>query len=57
MHNVTNFDKLVLTWVKRYPSFAEVPKKVSYVLHSHFYIKECLCKSRHRQQKYEILKS
>ncbi|XP_032681532.1 UPF0389 protein GA21628-like isoform X2 [Odontomachus brunneus] len=29
MHRVTNFDKLVLAWVKRYPSVAEVPEKVT----------------------------
>lgn len=29
MHTVTNFDKRLLVWVKRYPSMAEVPKQVT----------------------------
>ncbi|XP_014468988.1 PREDICTED: UPF0389 protein GA21628-like isoform X2 [Dinoponera quadriceps] len=29
MHRVTNFDRRLLVWVKRYPSFAEVPDEVS----------------------------
>jgi len=30
---VTDFDKKILVWVKRYPSIADVPKDVTYVLH------------------------
>ncbi|KYQ46428.1 hypothetical protein ALC60_14524 [Trachymyrmex zeteki] len=29
MHRVTNFDKRILVWVKRYPSIADVPKDVT----------------------------
>ncbi|CAL1683828.1 unnamed protein product [Lasius platythorax] len=29
MHRVTNFDKRVLVWVKRYPSIADVPVDVT----------------------------
>ncbi|XP_012276805.1 UPF0389 protein CG9231 [Orussus abietinus] len=29
MHKCTNFDKRVLSWMNRYPSFAEVPDKVT----------------------------
>ncbi|EFN85457.1 UPF0389 protein GA21628 [Harpegnathos saltator] len=29
MYRVTNFDKRILVWVKRYPSIAEVPEKVT----------------------------
>ncbi|XP_012225372.1 UPF0389 protein GA21628 [Linepithema humile] len=29
MHRVTDFDKRVLVWVKRYPSIADVPKDVT----------------------------
>jgi len=29
MHHVTDFDKRVLVWVKRYPSFADVPSQVT----------------------------
>ncbi|KYN02244.1 hypothetical protein ALC62_07028, partial [Cyphomyrmex costatus] len=29
MHRVTNFDKRLLVWVKRYPSIADVPKDVT----------------------------
>ncbi|KAG5310881.1 F162A protein, partial [Acromyrmex insinuator] len=29
MHRVTNFDKKILVWVKRYPSIADVPKDVT----------------------------
>lgn len=39
MHRVTDFDKRMLVWVKRYPSIADVPKDVTYVLHLYlFYI-------------------
>lgn len=31
MHRVTNFDRRMLVWVKRYPSLAEVPDEVTYV--------------------------
>lgn len=37
MHRVTDFDKRVLVWVKRYPSIADVPKDVTYVLHLYLY--------------------
>lgn len=33
MHRVSEFDKKVLVWVKRYPNIAAVPKDVTYVLH------------------------
>lgn len=33
MHRVTKFDRWLLAWVKRYPSAAEVPDKVTYVLY------------------------
>ncbi|KAL0126098.1 hypothetical protein PUN28_004904 [Cardiocondyla obscurior] len=29
MHRVSNFDKRMLVWVKRYPSIADVPKDVT----------------------------
>lgn len=29
MHSVTNFDKRILVWVKRYPSMADVPAQVT----------------------------
>lgn len=29
MHRVTDFDKKILVWVKRYPSVADVPKDVT----------------------------
>ncbi|XP_035722658.1 protein FAM162B-like [Vespa mandarinia] len=29
MHPVTNFDKRILVWVKRYPSMADVPAQVT----------------------------
>lgn len=29
MHRVTDFDKRILVWVKRYPSIADVPKDVT----------------------------
>lgn len=28
MQNLTNFDKRILVWVKRYPSMDQVPNKV-----------------------------
>lgn len=37
MHRVTDFDKKMLVWTKRYPSIADVPKDVSYVLHLYLY--------------------
>jgi len=33
MHQVTNLDKRILVWVKRYPSIAEIPQNVTYVSH------------------------
>lgn len=42
MHRVTNFDKRMLVWVKRYPSIADVPRDITYVLHLHFFI-ICIC--------------
>lgn len=38
MHRVTEFDKRLLVWVKRYPNIAAVPKDVTYVLHLYLYI-------------------
>ncbi|KAM0728871.1 UPF0389 protein [Formica fusca] len=29
MHRVTNFDKRMLVWVKRYPSIADVPRDIT----------------------------
>lgn len=37
MHRVTDFDKRMLVWVKRYPSIADVPKDVTYVLNLYLY--------------------
>lgn len=37
-HHVSNFDKKVLVWVKRYPSIADVPNDVTYVCYIHLYL-------------------
>lgn len=37
MHRVSDFDKRMLVWVKRYPSIADVPKDVTYVLYLYLY--------------------
>lgn len=38
IHRVSDFDKKVLVWVKRYPSIADVPKDVTYVCYVHLYL-------------------
>lgn len=45
MHQVTNFDKRILVWVKRYSSIADVPNTVTYVSLNnllYFYFTKCL---------------
>lgn len=42
MHHVTNFDRRMLVWVKRYPSIAEVPEKITYVLYHLFSLHLCI---------------